>query len=96
MGGFQCHESGGQRQCVWTELDEIWATDISCLAEEDRVGLTLHGGWHCLPGNKLWAPYLQSLSFPPVTGGFYLLGLVWGLNKIVMLDMEEAVSTWYL
>lgn len=41
--------------------------------------------------------YSQSLSFPPsVSGGFCLLGLVWGLNKRIMLDMEEAASTWYL
>ena len=94
---FKVVSPEGQRECVWTELgglDEICATDILCLAEEDRMGPTLPGGRHCPPGNKLWAPYSQSLSFPPVSGGFCFLGLVWGLNKVVMLDMEEAVSTW--
>lgn len=82
-------------------LDEIWATDISCLAEEDREDPTLHRGRHCPPpprGNKLWASYLLTEpQFPPsVSGRFCLLGLVWGLNKRIMLDMEEAASTWYL
>lgn len=83
---------------VWTEwgvLDEIWAIDISCLAEEDRVGLTLHGGRRCLPGNKLWE-LTHRASVSPIIGGFCILELVWGLNKIVVLDMEEALSRWYL
>lgn len=49
--GSMCGQSTGG-------LHETWATDILCLAGEDRVGLTLHRGRHCLPGYKLWAPYL--------------------------------------